>query len=116
MCFKIGFQVLIDWRGGEGAEIGSIVVMAKPGQGQFAGSQAAADLIVGFENRHAPAGTHEVKRADEAVVTGPDDDRIVISHCPEPPRLERAMTFTRSTISRRSGPHAVCGLQSFRGS
>ena len=62
-------------RGGAHRVRGRAVVVQQAGQGQLAGSRAAADRRRGLDHGHPHPGLRQHRGGDEAVRAGPDDDR-----------------------------------------
>ncbi len=59
--------------------------MAEAGQRQRAGAQSAADLVGLLENQDPPPAARQIQRTDQPVVTGADDDGVIISHAARVP-------------------------------
>src|SRR5205085_5256287 len=69
-------------------------VVPESGQRHLCGPDRAARLVCPLEHHHRPPGAREHDRGDEAVVAGPDDNRVEPPHAP--------VTRTSTTAGRPS--------------
>jgi hypothetical protein len=67
---------------GEPALVRREDVVDEPGERQLGAANRSADLVRRLEDDGAPAGAPELRGADETVVPGADDDRVVCSLTP----------------------------------
>jgi hypothetical protein len=77
---EVRFEILVDRRGGEQADIGGVTIVAESGERDGAGAQPAADLVRRFEHYDAPAGACEIEGTDQPVVAATHDDRVIVGH------------------------------------
>ena len=69
-------ELRLEGRAGERAQVGGIEVVAEPRKRNFRRAHRAAGLGMRFEDQHLPAGARKQDPGSEAVVPGPDDNRV----------------------------------------